>query len=339
MNKKEVGGFMENLKLAYCNKCEDLVEYDIYDELIEEEFKGVKISYRFSVGKCKCCNCEVATDIDYNSRKSNEKIEAYKRQTGIIDLNGISEILEKYDIGKENLADIAGFGTVTIKRYFDGFIPSREYSEILIKILHDEEYFIKLVEDNKEKLKDVAYRKIISRYERLAEISSSKIDQIANYIITHIGEVTPLALEKLLSFSNGVNYALNGKQLIFEESQAWAHGPVYPQIYNKYKKYGYKPIDDGIYSTHGCILSKLSEEEIEAIDLVLNTFGIYSPKTLERISHSQEPWKEKRIGYKEDESGREVIEETSIKMFYTNHELNSEESIMKYIMTCLKNTN
>lgn len=329
---------MENLKLAYCNECEDLVEYDIYDEIFEEEFKGVKINYRFGIGKCKCCNCEVATDIDYNSRKSIAKIEAYKRQTGIIDLNGISEILEKYDIGKENLADIAGFGKVTIKRYYDGFIPSREYSDVLLRVLRDEEFFMKLVEDNKGKLKDIAYRKIISRYERLAEISSSKIDQIANYIITHIGEVTPLALEKLLSFSNGVNYALNGKQLIFEESQAWAHGPVYPQMYNKYKKYGYKPIDDGIYSTHGCMLSKLSEEEIKAIDLVINTFGLYSPKTLERISHSQEPWKEKRIGYKEDESGREVIEETSIKMFYIDHELNSEESIMKYIMACLKNT-
>jgi uncharacterized phage-associated protein len=329
---------MENLKLAYCNECEDLVEFDIYEELIEEEFKGETISYKFRVGKCKCCNREVATDIDYNSRKSKAKIEAYKRKIGIIDLNEISEILDKYNIGKENLADIAGFGKVTIKRYYDGFIPSREYSETLFRILHDEEYFMGLVEDNKEKLKDVAYRKIISRYERLAEISSSKIDQIANYIITHIGEVTPLALQKLLSFSNGVNYALNGKQLIFEESQAWAHGPVYPQMYNKYKRFGYKPIDDGIYSTHGCMLSKLSAEEIKAIDLVICTFGLYSPKTLERISHSQEPWKEKRIGYKEDEAGREVIEEASIKRFYTNQELNSEESIIKYIMSCIKNS-
>lgn len=26
--KEEVGGYMDNLKLAYCNECEDLVEYD-----------------------------------------------------------------------------------------------------------------------------------------------------------------------------------------------------------------------------------------------------------------------------------------------------------------------
>ena len=217
----------------------------------------------------------MATDIDYNSRKSKAKIEAYKRKMGLITLKEISEILEKYDIGKEILADIAGFGKVTIKRYYDGVIPSREYSDILLKILCEEDYFMGFVEENKEKLREVAYRKIVSRYEKLAEISSSKVEQIANYIITHLGEVTPLALEKLLAFSNGVNYALNGEQLIWEESQAWAHGPVYPQIYNKYKRYGYKPIDDGIYSTHGCMLSKLTEKEINAIDMVINTFGLY----------------------------------------------------------------
>ncbi len=328
---------MENLKFAYCNNCEDLVEYDVNDENVTEEFKGKTIRYEFRVGRCKCCNCEVATDIDYNSRKSKAKIEAYKKQTGLIDLNEISEILGKYDIGKEALADISGFGKVTIKRYYDGVIPSREYSDILLKLLFDEHYFMGLVEENKGKLKDIAYRKIISRYERLAEISSSKIDQIVNYIVTHLEEVTPLALEKLLSFSNGVNYALNGSRLIFEDSQAWAHGPVYPQIYNKYKKYGYKPIDDGIYSTHGCMLSKLTTEEIRAIDLVINTFGLYSPKTLERISHSQEPWREKRMGYKEDEAGREVIEEESIKQLYIERGLNSEKAIMEYIMNCIKN--
>lgn len=131
--------------------------------------------------------------------------------------------------------------------------------------------------------------------------------------------------------------ARDADALIYEESQAWAHGPVYPQIYNKYKKFGYKPIDDGIYSTHGCMLSKLTDKEINAIDLVINTFGLYSPKTLEKISHSQEPWKEKRIGYKEDEVGREVIDENSIRSFYIENMLNSEETILKYIMNCIKN--
>ena len=42
------------------------------------------------------------------------------------------------------------------------------------------------------------------------------------------------------------------------------------------------------------MLSKLTADEIKAIDLVIKTFGVYSPKTLELISHSQEPWIEKK---------------------------------------------
>ena len=71
---------MEELKYAYCNECEDLVEYAIYDEEITEQYKGEDIEFGFKVGRCKCCGCEVATDIDYNSRKSEEKIRAYKKE-------------------------------------------------------------------------------------------------------------------------------------------------------------------------------------------------------------------------------------------------------------------
>ena len=54
---------MNYLELAYCNECEDLVRYDIGEEVITEKFKGQIIKYKFKVGKCKECGCEVATDI------------------------------------------------------------------------------------------------------------------------------------------------------------------------------------------------------------------------------------------------------------------------------------
>lgn len=47
---------------------------------------------------------------------------------------------------------------------------------------------------------------------------------------------------------------------------------------------------------------------------------------------------EKRYGYKEDEAGREVIDENSIRLFYEENNLNSEENIMRYIMNCIKKT-
>lgn len=304
---------MNDKNLAYCSECEDLVEFTEKEEVIEETYKGESVKFIFKVGRCKECGHEVAIDLDYNTRRSLEKIEAYKKLKGIILEQEIVEILEKYDVGKEALADIAGFSKATIKRYFEGYIPARQYSDTLHDFLNNEEKFYNKVEENKYKLKENAYRKLMVRYFALKEISDSKINQVANYIITRLGEVTPLALEKLLGFSNGVNYALNGEKLLSEECQAWQHGYVYPEIYNKYKKYKFKPIDCGIKSTHGCMLSKLSQDEMQAIDLVIKTFGIYSPKTLELISHSQDPWIEKRIGYRDDEPGNEVIDQLKAK--------------------------
>lgn len=330
-----MGDCMKYSEFAYCNECEDLVEYEIKEEIFTEYYKDVLIKYKFHIGRCKECGEEVATDTEYIYRKTQAKLEAYKEFVGIILLKEIEEILEKYNIGKEALADIAGFGKATIKRYFEGFIPAKEYSDILYQLLDDELFFKESVEKNKYKLKEITYEKIVKRYADLVEIKESKINQIINYILINLDEVTPLALEKILYFCNGVNYAINGKCLFEERCQAWQHGPVYPEVYDKYKKYGYKPIDKGIYSTHGCMQSLLLEEEISVIDIVLQTFGLYSPKTLEKISHMQTPWLEKRVGYDDKEPGNQIIDEKSIQKFYIENNLNSKDNIMNYISRCI----
>ena len=150
---KEVGGIMNDKNLAYCSECEDLVEFTEKEEVIEETYKGESVKFIFKVGRCKECGHEVATDLDYNTRRSLEKIEAYKKLKGIILEQEIAEILEKYDVGKEALADIAGFGKATIKRYFEGYIPARQYSDTLHEFLNNEEEFYNKVEENKYKLK------------------------------------------------------------------------------------------------------------------------------------------------------------------------------------------
>ena len=68
---------MDKMNLAYCNECEDLVEFTEQEEIVEEYYRGELVRFRFKVGRCKECGHEVATDIDYNTRRSEEKIEAY----------------------------------------------------------------------------------------------------------------------------------------------------------------------------------------------------------------------------------------------------------------------
>ena len=323
---------MNKMNYAYCSECEDLVEFIEKEEWIEEEYKGQIVKFQFKVGRCMDCGQEVATDLEYITRRTEAKIEAYKKQNGIILEREIKEILEKYNIGKENLSEIAGFGKVTIKRYFAGYIPSKEYSDILYRILDDEEFFIEMMEENRHKINERAIQKVSDRLKELKEIKNSKTQQVVNYIITNMEEVTPLGLQKLLAFSQGVNYALNKSRLLSDQCQAWQHGYVYPSVYGQYKNFRYGPIDNGISSTHGCMLSKVTTEEIKAIDLVIKTFGLYSPKTLELISHKQKPWKEKRNGYLSTQPGNETVDEESLKDYFIENHLNTEENILSYIM-------
>lgn len=67
------------LEKSYCNECGNLVDFDICIEKLTEQFKGKLITFEFTVGRCKCCGSEVATDIDYNYRKSEAKWEAYRQ--------------------------------------------------------------------------------------------------------------------------------------------------------------------------------------------------------------------------------------------------------------------
>ena len=52
---------MKRLKYAYCNECEDLVEFDTIEKEITEIYKGEEICFRFEIGCCTSCGSEVAS--------------------------------------------------------------------------------------------------------------------------------------------------------------------------------------------------------------------------------------------------------------------------------------
>lgn len=105
--------------------------------------------------------------------------------------------------------------------------------------------------------------------------------KLAEYIAAkYPGEVTPMKLQKLL-------YYCYAWQLVAKEKQfnaafeAWEHGPVEPEIYHEYKKFGRKPIEiDG---------SLLSPSQL--IDFILDSYAVYSALELSKTTHFETPWK------------------------------------------------
>ena len=69
---------------------------------------------------------------------------------------------------------------------------------------------------------------------------------IANYFINlgilNDAPLSPMKLQKVLYFANGMNLALTGKPLIREAVEAWQYGPVVESVYHKFKEWGSRPI-------------------------------------------------------------------------------------------------
>src|SRR5574344_715033 len=102
----------------------------------------------------------------------------------VITTDEIRCILNNYQIGKKPLAKLLGWGETTIIRYVEGDIPTREYSDKLKYIMQNPAYFGQILEENKESLTAVAYRKCSQAVrEKLLE---SKIRVVAQYIINRL---------------------------------------------------------------------------------------------------------------------------------------------------------
>lgn len=68
-----------------------------------------------------------------------------------------------------------------------------------------------------------------------------KIEHTVEYLLEQCEDVTPLALQKALYYIQGFHYAFYGAFPFSEDCEAWVHGPVYREIFEKYRVYRYDP--------------------------------------------------------------------------------------------------
>lgn len=305
------------MKKGFCEECNDLVEYEIREVKDKAEIKGKEYCYKRLVGCCKKCGKEISSNeiIDENLIRIDT---VYRTEENIISTEKINEILSKYKIGKKPLAKLLGWGEVTLIRYLNGDVPSKIYSDQLCKILNDEEYMSILVEKNKNLITKRAYDNVKNAIKELRENSlknstKTEIDIIAEYIITVGKEVTPLALQKILYYAQGFYKAFFGKFLFKDDCQAWVHGPVYVNIYEKYKKFKSANILIDIdYNINDII----ADEKKEMLDVIVKYFGYYNGKALEKMAHYETPWINGRMGLLPTENSNNIITKKDIKEYF-----------------------
>ena len=323
---------------SYCEKCRKMVKYETKKKNVKEVHNGVEVRYVKEYDVCNECGDEFYSEDTYNHNIKTISSEI-RKQEGMITIDQIIEITKKYNIGKKPLSLVLGWGEVTIIRYIDGQVPERVYSDVLLKILEDPSELLKYLERNKDLITELAYRKAVGRIAEIRlEEDKSKIYLIAKHIIAKMGDITPLALQKILYYVQGFSLGLLNKDMFNTSPEAWVHGPVYKDIYDRFSYYSYNSIDNAEFTEYKDI--KIDKEELKLVDSVIDSFGCYSGKILEKMTHLSLPWAETREGLDEKEPSNKKISNEIIKTYFSEiidkYNISSVKDIKKYSNSVFK---
>jgi len=132
--------------------------------------------------------------------------------------------------------------------------------------------------------------------------------------------ISNLKLQKLLYYADAWHLANYGKPLIEEDFQAWVHGPVIPALYGDYKHFSWQPIErpDLDESTYVQIRSHLDTRILGLLDTVVDSYFGLSAYELEKMTHSELPWRTARMGLADDEPSSAVISKDSMRDYYSS---------------------
>ena len=127
---------------------------------------------------------------------------------------------------------------------------------------------------------------------------------VANAFITLAGDtgVSPMKLQKLVYFAHGWHLAINDAPLVSRHFEAWQFGPVIPELYREFKRFGSSNVDcfAKFFNplTRKFITPQLPDTRdaaaAQAKDIasqVWNIYGAYSAIKLSNATHKEgTPW-------------------------------------------------
>ena len=124
--------------------------------------------------------------------------------------------------------------------------------------------------------------------------------------------LNPMRLQKLLYYAQGWSLAERGRPLFPEAIQAWAYGPVVPEVYHRFKHYKAQSIAPGDVKTW-----TMAPAEELIVRRVWEAYKPFSAIQLFKMTHREAPWREARAGLSEGAHGSNVITKESMRRFFS----------------------
>ncbi|MET3946830.1 putative phage-associated protein [Arthrobacter sp. UYCu512] len=127
------------------------------------------------------------------------------------------------------------------------------------------------------------------------------VHNVAAYIVSRLGNMSTMKLQKLCYYSQGWHLAWEGEPLFNARIEAWRLGPVVRELY------AYHRLESSVDSWEKGDASQLSRAERSVIDDVLAAYKNMSGLQLSELTHQEEPWlKARGASHPAASSNREV---------------------------------
>lgn len=138
---------------------------------------------------------------------------------------------------------------------------------------------------------------------------------VTKFILSKMGSITAMKLQKLIYYCQAWSLVWDGKPLFEERIEAWASGPVVPELYRWHR--GKYEITDADIANCGDI-TKLIKNQMQTISAVLDYYGDKSPQWLSDLTHMEDPWRTARKGLVNGERSHRGITLDSMEEYYSS---------------------
>lgn len=311
-----------------CSCC--MEEHEVKTVLVREQamFKNCTVQYEASYMFCELAE-ELYVD-EQQMRDNDIKLkDAYRKKEGLLTSGQIAQIRAKYGISQNDLCILLGWGGKTITRYESHQVQDKAHDTILKKINQDPEWFLSLLKGAGSNLSKEAYQKYLtaatSLYEKdqdaylrraieasyarfqgnqmlqgNTELSLDKVVEVIRYFASSakVTDLYKVKLMKLMWYADALAFKRRGFAITGLVYQALPMGAV-PVGHNSIidlKDVPCEEIDMGEANAYHFSLSanqsftKLSNEEKNILDVIIDTFGKMSKNEIVDFMHKEQAY-------------------------------------------------
>lgn len=264
--------------------------------------------------------------------------DIYKKQMNLLTTTEIKNIRKKYDMNQKEFALSIGVGEITIHRFENGSIQT-EAVDSIIRLSENPDIMYNLLIKNKSNFTKSEFNNLLSKVNELKRIKNHKIanfdiNEISNLNFNNCSTIdvtnrlimkynkqidnmskkyfiddklknaeyiTPLKLQKLLYYVQGLSLYVFNKPAFLDNFRAWQYGPVVEHIYQIFN--GRTPINNPKND------KKLCDGLEKIIDIVVSSYGQIETSKLVDLTHDEEPWIKTKTF--------EIINTEDIKNYFT----------------------